>query len=89
MKIHRYAVASALLGSLLFMPGAIADVIDNWCTSYVNVQQGGLHKLGIRKDDKGKVKVHAYAYGFPDDSDWGESEAELYPDQGGPGFLGS
>lgn len=72
---------------LLLIPiGVQADQADNWCAEYVAREQRGLHKILIRRD-KTEIKIHAYAYGFPDDIDLGETIAEVYPGVGPPQFV--
>ena len=56
---------------------ALADEIDGWCAEYIGDSSPGIHKLEIRKE-KDKVKIRAYATGFPSDVDWGEADAEVY-----------
>jgi hypothetical protein len=58
-----------------------ADLADNWCAEYIGREQHGLHKIFIRRD-KVEIKIHAYAFGFPDDIDLGEAVAEVYPGSG-------
>jgi hypothetical protein len=81
------ALAFAFNALVLTLP-ANADAVDNWCTTYVSDYKGHLHRVTIRKDAD-KVKIHVFGSGFPDDIDWGESTAEVYPDEGGhlPRFI--
>ncbi len=75
-------LAQITLTSSMLLPfislSAYADTVDNWCSSYTTQEKRGLHKITIRKDGD-KLKIHAIGNGFPDDIDWGESTAEVYP----------
>ncbi len=70
-------VLAATVAALTFSVPVLADEIDGWCAEYRSDAHDGVHKLIITRD-KDKVKVHAYAVGFPSDIDWGEATAEVY-----------
>jgi hypothetical protein len=86
IKIGTLIIALSLL---CCSPSANADNIDGWLADYVCEHSPVLHKIEIRKDGKGIVKVRAFGAGYPDDIDWGESVAEVYKDRFGsaPNFI--
>jgi hypothetical protein len=87
-KCWKIAALALAINALVLPFWANADAVDNWCTNYVSDYKGHLKRVTIRKDGD-KVKIHAFGTGFPDDIDWGESTAEVYPDEGGhlPRFI--
>lgn len=86
MNSNSWTVVCALMTCFILANPlvALADSVDGWCATYVSNYQPGLHKFIIRRDGH-DVKIHAYASGFPDDIDWGESVAEVYPGKDGAG----
>lgn len=85
-------LGKVLLTVIMFaLPCTIAalalDRVDGWLASYVNRESKGLHRFEIRRVDK-EIKIRAWSYGFPDDVDWGEVTADVYPEHNGiPHFV--
>ncbi len=66
-----------------------ADEIESWVATYEAPQSLALKKLELRKNDKGELKIKAFATGYPEDVDWGEEPAQVHKQMGGgpPNFV--
>jgi hypothetical protein len=85
LNFKTFILPCIILAAIGFQRCAYADSVDGWCANYISDSQQGLHRITIHRDHA-DVKIHVVATGFPDDLDWGDSIAEVYPskDAGSP-----